>query len=122
MEIKEVASKTYKIAEKITIPLTLGVLIWALTTILSLSDRVTKIEVNARENEAQWSLLKQHNEAILEQRVQVELYKRLFEMLLDKNQIKIDRISLPALPLIEKRTLEEFRTEQVQKMRTMEKK
>ena len=105
MALIDHAVKTWKIVEKITIPLSIGVMVWALTTIVSLTSRVACIEQNARENEAQWTLLKQHSDALCEQQIQVEVYKRMFEMLLDKNQLKVYKISLPSSPSGEMKTV-----------------
>jgi hypothetical protein len=117
MALIDHAVRTWKIVEKITIPLSIGVMIWALTTIVSLTSRVACIEQNVRENEAQWSLLKQHSDLLREQQIQVEVYKRMFEMLLDKNQLKTDKISLPSSPSGDMKTVEEFKTEQIQRMK-----
>jgi len=117
MDVGKVANKTWKIVEKASIPLLFVVISWALTTILSIQNRIIRMEEKVKEDEAQWRILQTHTKDLQDQKIEVEVYKRMFEMLLDRNQLKIERISLPEVSKDPKKTYEEFRREQMMRQK-----
>ena len=114
MQLREAAVGTWKVVEKVTIPLSLAVMAWALLNLIGLNDRVTKIEADAKADEAQWRILQVHTEQIRQQSIEVEVYKRMFEMLLSKDKLTIERVTLPDLPKTAPKTIEDYRREQMQ--------
>jgi hypothetical protein len=116
------AKTVWTVIEKLTFGFVIFVATWMFTTVNGLENRVTEIEAARKENEAQWIILKQHGKTMKEQEIQIEVYKRLFEMLLDKNRIAVDSILVPRdnepLEMLRReppeQTTEEFRHEQMQ--------
>jgi Tfp pilus assembly protein PilO len=116
MPSKKTLSTISKIFQALIIAFIIGMASWMYYTIDELQDRVTIIETNRRENAAQWRLLKEQSAKIQETEIEMEVMKRVFQILLDQNKIKADRISLPRpKSLDKKRTVKEFRYEQMEK-------
>jgi hypothetical protein len=116
------AKTVWTVVEKLIFGFVIFIATWMFTTVNGLENRVTEIESGRKENEAQWIILKQHGKTMQEQEIQIEVYKRLFEMLLDKNRITVDSILVPRdnepLEVFRRdppeKTTEEFRHEQMQ--------
>lgn len=114
MQLREAAVGTWKLVEKVSLPFMLTAMGWALLNLMDLNTRMTKVEEDAKGDEAQWRLLRDHTEQLQSQMVEVEVYKRMFEMLLAKDKLVIDRITLPA-PTPPPKPVDDFRVEQMQK-------
>ena len=117
MATNGMVSKSWEIVQKALLVVIIALCGWVLKTVDDLQDRVTRVETSNVENEAQWTLLNDHAKQLQESRIEMEVTKRVFELLLSQNKITIDRIALPKLPPAEKRTLEDFKTEQMQRFR-----
>jgi len=116
------AKTMWTIIEKLLFGFVIFIATWMFTTVNTLESRVTEIEAGRKENEAQWIILKQHGKTMREQEIQIEVYQRLFKMLLDKNRISVDSILVPnerePVEMLRReppeQTTEEFRHEQMQ--------
>ena len=117
MEKNGTIARIWGIIEKLIMVAVIGIASWMFYTIDGLQDRVTRIEINKQENAAQWRSLKEQKDALEEQEIEVEVMKRVFEMLLDQNRIEINRVSMPKLPPSEKRTVQDFKMEQMKRLK-----
>lgn len=113
--MRELAGKAWKVIEKLIVAAALAMAGWMFSTVMDLRDEMTSIKSNRKENAAQWHMLKRHDDERQELAIEVEVYKRMFEMLLDQNKIKSDRLTLPEPLPGKRRTLEEFRVQQMQR-------
>lgn len=104
-----------KVISGIVIATIVGLTTWMYTTVDTLQNRVTIIEINSKENLAQWRTLKKHDARIQEREIQTEVINRLFNILINQNNIKVDALYLPKpQPPAAKRTLNDFKEEQMQ--------
>lgn len=108
------AKAIWRVVEKVILVLVIGLAGWMFTSINALQERVARIEMNKQENVAQWAILKEHGEKVQDCQIELEVYTRMFQMLLEQNKIKVEKLNLPSPPPIGKRSIEDFRKEQMQ--------
>jgi hypothetical protein len=96
--------------------------------IYTIGNDMAVLKQKVSENDAQWKVLYENRQQLQALTVEVEVYKKLFSMLLDRNKIEVGRLTLPEKSGLETsgkseppqtydRKVEEFRHEQLQQMK-----
>lgn len=78
-----------------------GLAAWMFYTIDDLQKEVSEIRANRRENAAQWASLADLNETVKSLSVEIEVTKRMFDLMIQQGTLRVSTISKSSLPSAE---------------------
>ena len=72
-----------------------GLVTWLFGTVDKMQAKIYALESDRKENAAQWRALSKMSTQLTDAELEIEVYKRLFTILIEQNRLSVTQLNLP---------------------------